>query len=115
MSITQRSGMRGACCLGSEDGREVSFCSLDSNVLQAMSGYSLFDHILSVAYDTLSDLISAFVCSEVAQTLLLAVRYQHDLTDHASASQYFVCVPRLADRQPLCDQRLDLLLLEQVE
>ena len=43
---------------------------------------------------------------------LLPVRYQHDLTDHASASQQFVCEPRLAEKQPLCDQRLDLFLLQ---
>ncbi len=46
------------------------------------------------------------------ETLLLPIRHQHDLTDHASAFQQFVCVPRLAERQPLCDQRLDLLLLQ---
>jgi hypothetical protein len=33
------------------------------------------------------NLIGAFLCGEVAQTLLLLVRYQHDLTDHGSAPQ----------------------------
>ncbi len=50
--------------------------------------------------------------SHKLKTLLLTIRHQHELTDHPSASQQFVCVPRLAERQPLCDQRLDLLLLQ---
>src|SRR5262249_44954347 len=47
--------------------------------------------------------------------LILPIRYQHDLADHASAAQELVCVPRLAERQPLRDQRLDPLLPKQVE
>ena len=46
------------------------------------------------------------------KALRLPVRDQHDLTDHASASQCFVCLSGLTKRQPLCDQRLDLLLLQ---
>lgn len=75
----------------------------------------LLAHPLDLESDVTPQALIEAVRTKRAQklkTLLLPIGHQHDLTDHASASQQFVCVPRLAERQPLCDQRLDLLLLQ---
>ena len=45
----------------------------------------------------------------------LAVRHQHDFAEHAAFAQHLVRAARLFERQPLCDQRLDLALLEQIQ
>jgi|SRR6516162_2178987 len=57
----------GACCLKAPKMVEKSApVPLTVTSYKPFRANSLFDHILSVAYDMQSDLISAFVCGEVA-------------------------------------------------
>jgi hypothetical protein len=47
--------------------------------------------------------------------IVLYVRQQHDLAKHSAFAQRLVRAARLFERQPLCDQGLDLALFEQIQ
>ena len=54
-------------------------------------------------------------CSFPGACFPLPVRQQHDLTQNAALAQHLVRALRLIESQTLSDQRLDLLLFEQVQ
>jgi len=51
----------------------------------------------------------------VPETIVSSVAYEHELADHASLSQHLVRLSGLHKRKSLRDQRLDLVLLKEIE
>ena len=52
---------------------------------------------------------------KVPDTVSLCVAYEHEFAEHASLSQQLVRLSGLQKRKSLRDQRLDLVLLKEIE